>query len=200
MHRIVMRQLALLLLVALCPGLAIALSGTYEGQLIPINTNYSPISIVVQIEETGGFVTGRIRTAHPLNGNTSIDAGRIVAGYCNIASALSSSVSLRLYGDCSATSFEGKYAIYYNEPRRIARGTFRLSKKVAAVSKDGSGLTAADTAASNVVACTKANTRCLAACPRGDTNVEYLCANHCRTKMNACKGKANKLEADTNAP
>jgi hypothetical protein len=51
-----------------------------------------------------------------------------------------------------------------------------------------------------VVACVKANTRCLAACPRGDTDAEYLCANHCRTKMNACKAKANKADGDSDSP
>ena len=196
---VVIRQLALFLLAALCPGLALALSETYEGQLIPIN-NSSPISVVVQIDETSGFLTGRIKTAHPLNGNAAIESGRNVAGYCNLASPLSGSATLRLYGNCSTTSFEGKYAIYYTNPRKIVRGTFRLMKKVAAPGKAGSGLTSEEVSASNVVACVKANTRCLAACPRGDTSVEYLCANHCRSKMNACKGKATKLDNDSEAP
>ena len=199
MYRTVVRQLALLLLAALCPGLALALSETYEGQLIP-RANDAPVSIVVQMEEIGGFLTGKIRTAPPLKGDASIDSGRNVAGYCNLAAALSSSVTLRLYGNCNSTSFEGNYTVYYKQSRNVGRGTFRLTKKVAATSKPGSGLTAADVSASNVVACVKANTRCLAACPRGDSNVEYLCANHCRTKMNACKGKANKLESDLESP
>jgi len=197
--RAVVRQLALLFLVALCPGLALALSETYEGQLIPRNSD-APISITLQIEETGGFLTGRVRTSHPLNGNASIDAGRNVAGRCNLASALSSTVTLRLYGTCNSTTFEGYYTIYYTQSKNLARGSFRLTKKIAASGSAGSGLTSADIAASNVVACVKANTRCLAACPRGDTNVEYLCANHCRSKMQACKGKANRVDADSDEP
>ena len=82
-------QLALLLLAALCPALAFALSGTYEGKLIPIN-NDSPITIVVQLEEIGGFLIGKVKTSSPLSYNSTIDSGRNVAGYCNLASVLSS--------------------------------------------------------------------------------------------------------------
>ena len=195
MHRVVVRQLALLVFAALCPALAFALSETYEGQLIPRN-NDAPISIVLQVEELGGFLTGKIRTSPPLKGNATIDSGRNVAGFCNLASALSGAVSLRLYGNCNSTSFEGNYTIYYTQSRNVARGTFRLMRKINESGKTGSGLSTAEVTASNVVACVKANTRCLTACPRGDSNVEYLCANHCRTKMQACKGKANKIESD----
>jgi hypothetical protein len=175
--------------------LAFALSETYEGKLIP-RTSDTPISITLHIEELAGFVTGKVRTSHPLKADANIDSGRIVGGFCNLVSALSSSATLRLYGNCDSTSFEGNYTIYYTKSKNLARGNFRLTKKVAESGKPGSGLTSADIAASNVVACAKANTRCLAACPRGDTNVEYLCANHCRTKMQACKSKANKIESD----
>jgi hypothetical protein len=149
------------------------------------------------MEELGGFLTGKIRTSYPLKGDAVIDSGRNVAGYCNLVSVLSASVTLRLYGDCSSTSFEGRYTVYYTQSKNVARGVFRLTKVSAG--KAGSGLTTADDGASNLVACVKSNTRCLAACPRGDTNVEYLCANHCRTKMNACK-KANKTDSDLDSP
>ena len=195
MHRVVIRQLALLLFVALCPALALAASETYEGQLVARN-NDAPIAIVLQMEEMGGFLTGTVKTSHPLKGNATIDSGRNVAGFCNLASALSASVTLRLYGSCNSTSFEGNYTIYDTQSRSVARGTFRLTRKIAESGKAGSGPSSADVTASNMVACVKANTRCLTACPRGDSNVEYLCANHCRTKLQACKGKASKIESD----
>jgi hypothetical protein len=199
MQLAVCRQLALLVLAALCPASAFALSETYEGQLIP-RTSDAPIAIVVQMEELGGLLTGQVRTSYPLKFNSTIDSGRNVAGYCNLSSVLSASVTLRLYGSCTSTSFEGNYTLYYTDSKNVARGTFRLTKKISDSGKAGSGLTTADVAASNVVACVKANTRCLAACPRGDTNVEYLCANHCRTRMNACKAKANKTDNDPDSP
>ncbi len=40
-----------------------------------------------------------------------------------------------------------------------------------------------------------ANTRCLIACPRGDASVEFLCANRCRSKLQACKGQAGSEAA-----
>ena len=189
MHRFALRRFVLLLLAGLCPGLALAASDTFEGQLIPADHD-APISIVLQMEDLGGILTGRIITSYPLKGIASFDSGRNVAGYCNLSGALSSSLTLRLYGDCSPTSFEGKYTLYYTDPKKIVRGTFRLTKKVTPSAKGKGGLASEDTSPSNVVVCIKANTRCLAACPRGDTNVEYLCSNRCRTKMQACKSKA----------
>ena len=46
-----------------------------------------------------------------------------------------------------------------------------------------------------VSACLKTNTRCLAACPRGDTEIEYLCSNRCRTKLQSCKAQVAKQTA-----
>jgi len=194
MGRLVVRRVAALVLAALCPVSAFALQ-TYEGQLIP-RTSEAPITITVQIEELGGFLTGRVKTSYPLKGDSTINAGRNVAGYCNLASTLSSSISLRLYGNCDSTSFEGNYTIYYTQSKNLARGTFRLTRKASESGKD-SGLTASDLAASAQVACVKTNARCLTACPRGDTDAEYLCANHCRSKFQACKGKASKILTDS---
>jgi len=194
-RRAVVRRVALLALAALCPTSAFALNEIYEGQLIP-RTSEAPIAITVQIEELGGFLTGRVKTAYPLKGNSTIDAGRNVAGYCNLASTLSSSISLRLYGNCNSTSFEGYYTIYYTGTKNLARGTFRLTRKT---DSKASGLSAADISASAQVACVKSNARCLTGCPRGDTDVEYLCANHCRTKFLACKGKASKILSDSDS-
>jgi hypothetical protein len=199
MHRFAFRHLALLLLASLYPALGLAASETYEGQLIPRSRD-APVGIVIEMEEVGGFLSGKIRTSAPLKFDANIDSGRNVAGYCNVASALSASVTLRLNGSCSSTSFEGNFTLFFTQSKNVARGTFRLTKKTSDSAKAASGLAAADDAASNVLACIKSNTRCLAACPRGDTNVEYLCANHCRTKMNACKAKANKPTIDPDSP
>jgi len=190
--RVSLRQLAIFALTAACPALAAAIGATYEGQLIPMRTNDSPISIVVQVEEVAGFLSGTISTSSPLRYTSTINAGRNVAGYCNMATALSSNMTLRLYGECGRTAFDGKYAIYYNQPKRITRGTFRLTRKIVDTGR-GSGSSEGETSASLIIACTKANARCLTGCPRGDTDVESLCVNHCRTKLQACKGKVSKL-------
>ena len=193
--RAVVRRVALLALAALCPASAFALTEIYEGQLIS-RTSDAPITITVQLEELGGFLTGRVKTSYPLKGDSTIESGRNVAGYCNLASVLSTSVTLRLYGSCNSTSFEGNYTIYYTQSKNMARGTFRLQRKVAETAK-GNALSPTDLSASAQVACVKSNARCLTGCPRGDTDVEYLCANHCRTKFLACKGKASKILSDS---
>ncbi len=190
--RVVVRQLALSFLVAMCPGLAFGVSETYEGQLIPM-TGDTPIPIVVQFEDVGGFLSGSISTSSPYKYTARIDSGRNVAGYCNMAAELSSNLTLRLFGDCGKTAFEGKYAVHFKQPKRIVSGTFRLTHKIVDAGKD-TGLTATDSAASAIVACSKASGRCLAACPRDDPNAEYLCANHCKSKLHACKSKVSKIE------
>jgi hypothetical protein len=181
---------ALLLCTALWPTLAHAISETYEGLLVPMNRE-APVPIVVQLEESGGFLSGKVKIDAPLNSDSTIDSGRNVAGSCNMSSALSSSVTLRLSGSCSSTVIEGNYTIQYAKSRAVARGHFRLTRKVPAADK-GKGLDSTGAPTTSVAACLKANTRCLTACPRGDTNAEYLCANHCRTKLQTCKGKVSK--------
>lgn len=183
------RQLLLLVLAALWPAWAIALNETYEGLLVP-NTGETPISITVQLEELGGFLSGRVKIGSPLTGNSSIDNGRNVAGSCSFNTVLSSSITLRLSGNCSESAIEGIYLILYTKSKGVARGTFRLTRKLPVADKKG--LDSTGIATSSVTACLKANTRCLTACPRSGDGAEYLCANRCRTKLQACKSKASK--------
>ena len=190
---ILTRQLFLLLFVALWPTWAFALKETYEGFLVP-NNGDTPVSIVVELEDLETFLFGRVKVSPPLKGNSPIEAGRIVAGTCNLATALSPNVTLRLFGSCDANAFEGIFTLFVTEPKKIGRGTFKLLRKAPEKGKDK--VTGSDVAStSSVAACLKANTRCLTACPRGGDSAEYLCANRCRTKLQACK-KASKIDAD----
>jgi hypothetical protein len=183
---ILVLRYATLFVAALCAASVSAASDTYEGELLP-NGREAPIRIVLQMEELGGFLTGRVKVSSPLNGNSPIEAGRNVAGYCNLSTLLTRSINLRLYGSCDSTTFEGRYTVYYTDARTQARGTFRLTRKVGQAGKgspyDGTESTL------TLTACVKASTRCLNACPRGDNTVEYLCANHCRSKLQTCKAK-----------
>ena len=85
--RVVVRQLALSFLVAMCPGLAFGVSETYEGQLIPM-TGDTPIPIVVQFEDVGGFLSGSISTSSPYKYTARIDSGQ--SRPCSIFSCLAS--------------------------------------------------------------------------------------------------------------
>jgi hypothetical protein len=57
-------------------------------------------------------------------------------------------------------------------------------------------------APTKATACITANARCLAACPRGDSDANadadagFLCTNRCRTRLQACKGQAGKPAAN----
>jgi len=194
LRAVFVRRYALLLLALLWSTWALARSETYEGSLIPIRGD-SPISIVLQMEDVGGFLTGNVKVGSPLNGNAPIHNGRNVAGSCNLNTVLSTNMTLRLYGNCGATTFEGIYTVYYTQSRQLARGTFRLTRKVV-LSDKGKDIDGFAPPAMTISACIKTNTRCLAACPRGDTDIEYLCSNRCRTKLQTCKTQVKQATAD----
>jgi len=183
---------AIVLLALLWSTGSLAKRETYEGNLIP-NTREPPISIVLQMEDAGGFLTGTVKVGAPLNGNAEIHNGRNVAGSCNLNTVLNNFVTLRLYGSCGTTVFEGYYTIYYTQSRSLARGTFRILRKVRLSDKNIDEIAPPTQTMS---ACIKTNTRCLAACPRGDTDIEYLCSNRCRTKLQTCKTQVKQADTD----
>jgi len=132
----------------------------------------------------------------PLNGNAEIHNGRNVAGSCNLNSMISSRLTLRLYGSCGTTVFEGYYTIYaQSRSTPLGRGTFRIVRKVQ-LSDKNKNIDGIAPAAPTLSACLKTNTRCLAACPRGDTDIEYLCSNRCRTKLQTCKAQVKQAATD----
>lgn len=183
------RQLTLLLIAALCPALAFALNETYEGALQPDGRD-PPIPIVVELRDTGTFLTGTVKTSSPLKGEGPIDSGGNVNGRCTANVTLSKGFRLRLYGSCEKTGFTGIYTLWDSRGRSVTNGSFRLTRKVAAsVKPDSMGTT---TSVHSAAACLKANTQCLIACPREDESVESFCSNHCRTKLRICKGQIKK--------
>jgi hypothetical protein len=196
-------RFALLVLAALSPGLAFGLSETYEGVLLPDNLE-GPIPIVVELRDVGSILTGNVKAAFPLNGSASIASGENRSGLCNMKVVLNGAVTLRLYGSCQPSLFEGRYTIYHTQRNAESRGTFRLPRKAPEAARKSS-TRSAPTSTINVAACQKANVHCLTACPRGDPDAEFLCANRCRTKLQACKGQAHKLpeaaaQEDAKAP
>ncbi len=192
-HTVLARLFALLLFALPWCTSALARSEIYEGKLIP-NRGEAPISIVLQLEDAGGFLSGSVKVAEPLNANAPIHNGRNIAGSCNLSSVLNNYMTLRLSGSCSTSVFEGYYIISYAQSRSLARGTFRLLRKVQ-VSDKGKDIDGFELPTLTLSACLKTNTRCLAACPRGDTDIEYLCSNRCRTKLQGCKTQVAKQTA-----
>lgn len=182
------RLLALLLFAALCPSLAFALTGAYEGMLQP-DSRDPPVPIVVELGELGDSLKGTVKTSAPYKASAPIESGGNDLGQCTLDVTLSKSVTLHMDGRCDSKSFNGTYVLWDTQKRAITRGTFRLPRKGSEPQqveskRSGPGSTSG--------ACLKSNAQCLAACPRGDTSVEFMCSNHCRTKLRICKGQLKK--------
>ena len=178
----------LLMLAALASGPAAALTETYGGYLVPDGAE-GTIPIVVELREIDSVLTGKVRTGYPISGSASIAAGEHRSGQCRLKVVLSAAVTLRMQGICRSTLFEGKYMIHYTLRDDDSAGRFRLSRKSPEEAKKA--VTASpSTSTASITACQRANLHCLTACPRGDPDAEFLCANRCRSKLQACKGKA----------
>lgn len=186
-------RITLALLAALCPALAQALGEPYEGRLVSASGD-APIPIAVELRDAGSFLTGTVNASAPLDASATIQSGRKIAEQCDLTVVLNRTVTLRLYGSCGPTIFQGDYTIKYAERKTSSRGTFRLVRK-ASEPAGGNATSSAGASAGSLAACQKANTRCLTTCPRGEYNLEFVCANGCRTKLQACKARVNKAPA-----
>lgn len=186
-----LRRLVLLLLIGLASGPALAeLEETYEGMLLPDNFE-TPIPITVQVKEQSGRLTGTVTTGATPPITAPISSGENRYGQCNMKILLTPTFTLRLFGSCQSTMFEGRYTIYTTREDDKPRGSFRLMRKEIKKREEDketrrSTLTPP---AGSVTDCIKTNTRCLLACPQGDYNAEFLCSNRCRHKYQACKAK-----------
>ena len=169
---------------------AAALTETYGGYLVPDGPE-GTIPIVVELREIGSVLTGKVRTGFPISGNAAIAAGEHRSGQCSLKVVLSAAVTLRMQGICRSTLFEGKYTVHYTLRDDESEGRFRLSRKSPAEANKAVASSPSSTTTSTA-ACQSANLHCLTACPRGDPDAEFLCANRCRNKLQACKGKATK--------
>ena len=183
-------RVLLFLVAAACPAIASALAETYAGLLLPDSTE-GPIPVVVELRDVGTILTGKVEAGFPLSGKAGISSGENRSGQCNLKVVLNSAVTLRLHGNCRPSLFEGRYTVYYTLRNTESRGSFRLTRKAPEEAKKIASPSATPT--TSVTACQKANVHCLTACPRGDPDAEFLCANHCRSKLQDCKSKAGKV-------
>jgi hypothetical protein len=155
--------------------------GRYEGNLVSDSGELS-IPISVELRDAQGVLTGRVRTEQPLAGAGPVSAGDYNGGNCNLRVQLTPGTTLRMSGSCQTRIFEGKYTL--SSSTQGSTGNFRLDRKAGGSPHQGAALL------NPLTACLNANTRCLVACPQGDYNAEFLCANRCRQRFQACKGKA----------
>lgn len=197
------RLLLACLLAILWPGSAFAmLSEVYDGVLLP-DSFENPITITIEVREQGSTLIGRVKTGPPLNTSSPIYVGENNSGKCKIRTPITPTITLRLFGSCHQTLYEGTYTMLTVSQEARSHGIFRMQprqpkKKETEEEKNRSikALPPADT----LTDCIRSNTRCLLGCPRGDYNVEFLCSNRCRQKFQSCKSKSNQPPATAPTP
>lgn len=170
---------------------ATPLEAVYEGFLVPESFD-APIPITVEVRELHGVLVGHIKTGPPQAGSAPIASGENESGHCTLRAPINAGNVLRLTGTCHPRLFEGNYAITSTRKDTNSAGTFRLMPKAnkAKPGEEG-GVRRPSTPLTTLTECINANTRCLIGCPKGDYNTEFLCANRCRQRHLACKGKAS---------
>lgn len=187
-----------------------ACSDTFKGMLTP-QTLDPPMPIVVELENSGGKISGTVSISSSLASKGPIISGEISDYKCIIHSDVGGGVILQLAGTCTPAALVGRYVMRFPNARP-RQGTFRAFKtqsekktpsktetrpKTDAQAEDKTqpkrpmghhergGLSAPTT-----TECLKLNTACLGGCPRGEYNAEFLCTNSCKRKLTACKARA----------
>jgi hypothetical protein len=169
-----------------------AVSGTFQGLLVPDSFD-PPIPIMIEVKEAYGIFSGRFKTSSPLTGEGPITSGEKRGQTCNMTSHIGNGIRMRFEGQCTPASLEGRYRIYFPDGRVVV-GKSRLNllkldndrKKNDAESTFGRSLAEINTA------CLRANSACLAACPRGVQSDEFICANGCTRRLTNCKAKGKQ--------
>lgn len=170
---------------------AATLEAVYEGNLVPESFE-APFPITIELRDLQGIIVGQVKTGSPHAGSAPISAGEYEAGRCSVRAPISPGTMLRLIGTCHPRLFEGRYTLSSNRKEGNSTGSFRLMRKADATRPGDEGTTRRPaTPLTSLTECINANTRCLVGCPTGDYNTEFLCANRCRQRHLACKGKAS---------
>ncbi len=180
----------LLLTTLLFPAMAGA--EQYQGYLIPGNYA-SPMAIELKLKFDVDLVAGTVRASMPSPMDGRVTGSRMGA-LCNLTLTFASSnTKANLRGHCDKENFDGDYKLYSGDNKKQT-GLFNLKHQKKA--KLGKATEEDAGPQLSTAACIKRNATCLGACPRGDYNTEFLCANACRHKKLACQGK---IKASRNA-
>jgi hypothetical protein len=151
--------------------------------------------VAIEFEEIGGRLLGKVKTSAPQKGEGHFLTAEKYADQCALKAYLGEGVTLGMTGKCTLIDYVGTYELYFPDRQQVIPGTFALKRlKTDKPKKTLPEHERWSLASSSNTACLKSNSQCLAACPRtGDYNAQFLCANICRHKLNACKAKRKKL-------
>jgi hypothetical protein len=166
-------------------------SETYTGLMIP-KTQEAPIPVSVDLQESQGKLSGRVTISGPISGEGRFVARAKSTHQCDFTTDIGAGRALTFDGYCLARTLEGEFTLRFPDGT-VRYGDFRLTRmeRVKAVPKKKLEEVSAEPIWTTS-ACLSANNMCLAACPRGDYNAEFLCANRCRQKLTTCKAKVAK--------
>jgi hypothetical protein len=172
---------------------AIADTQTYRGLLIP-NSREAPMSVGIAIEQIGNSLKGRFTALPPFSGEGVFLGNVKNVHQCDFTTEIGAGRTLAFDGYCLTNTIEGSYTL------RLPDGSKQIGHLQA--KREESARTGADKAPSRatqplftVTTCLNANGACLAACPHSGYNAEFICSNHCRQKLLACKAKVNSASA-----
>ena len=189
-------KLALAFICAIAPTPALAYQTALDGWLFSDNPSDPPVPITLNLEVNLAGVSGTVKTGSPQPG-AGVLRGDEQLGICDLRSDLGRLTLLRMKGGCgpAMSSFNGKYVLSLSSGKRQA-GSFKLSRTSTPDERlrSGSGDSArqpGELSSLTPARCLKANSACLLACPRGDQSAELLCANRCKQKLKACKGRGS---------
>jgi hypothetical protein len=175
---------------------AFAESQTYKGLMLP-STLEVPVPIGITIERLGDKLKGRLTSSPPLPGEGVFLANLKNIYQCDFKANIGGGRILTFDGYCFTKTIEGKYTLRFPDGT-LRDGDLQLKRQEAAKrapEKASSEFTTQPLF--TATACLSANSACLAACPHGDYNAEFICSNRCRQKFVACKAKVNSATATT---
>ena len=152
------------------------------------------MSVAIAIERVGNTLKGRFIALPPFSGEGVLLGNMKSVHQCDFTIEIGAGRTLAFDGYCLTNTIEGPYTLRLPDG---SKQTGHLQAK-----REESARTGADKAPSRatqplftVTACLNANGACLAACPHSDYNAEFICSNHCRQKLLACKAKVNSASA-----
>ena len=172
---------------------AIADTQTYRGLLIP-NSREVPMSVAITIEHVGSTLKGRFMTLPPFIGEGVFLANVKNVHQCDFTAEIGAGRTLAFDGYCLTNSIEGPYTLRLPDGSKQT-GHLHVKREASAKAGVDKGAQPAVEPLVTMTACLNANSSCLAACPHSDYNAEFICSNHCRQKLTACKAKANRASA-----
>lgn len=177
----------LFLLAACLIAATFARGETYRGLLVP-NDRLQPIPVVVDLEDNHGILSGQVTTSAPLTAQGQVTGDKL-RFECKFKADLGEGRQISFDGFCLQSAIEGEYSLLLPD-LRLQKGTYRLMRmeeEKPAPKAAAPVVGPPPIAPARTTACLSANATCLASCPRGNYNAEFLCATRCRQRFTACK-------------